>query len=160
MPAASLIATLNMLPHPEGGYYVETFRHPQTLTLPDERVRNLGTTIYFLLQNDDRSHFHRLSSDETWFFHAGETIELLMLVKGKLETYKIGSLVTEGEFPQFLVPANTWFAAHIPGKKGYALVSCTVTPGFDFEDFELASAKILESEGFDLAEIPAGFMLP
>jgi predicted cupin superfamily sugar epimerase len=157
--AASIIEVLNMLPHPEGGFYAETFRHAKSITLPDGRLRSLGTTIYFLLQNKDKSHFHRLRSDETWFFHAGETIELLMLTNGKVEKYKIGAVVTEGEYPQLLIPAHTWFAAHLPTGEGYALVSCTVTPGFDFEDFELATAETLQEEGFDLNEIPGEFLI-
>ncbi len=159
MNAMNIIERLNMQPHPEGGYYAETFRHPLTVVLSNGRLRNLGTTIYFLLQNHDRSHFHRLGSDETWFFHGGETIELLMLKDGELKKYNISSRVAEGDYPQLLVPSDTWFAAHIPSGKGYALVSCTVTPGFDFEDFELATKDQLEKEGYDVNKIPKDFLI-
>jgi predicted cupin superfamily sugar epimerase len=159
MEASQIIEALNMKPHPEGGYYAETYRHPQTVDLINGRVRNLSTTIYFLLTGSNKSHFHRLSSDETWFFHHGENIELIMLQDGKSISYTIGNNLTVGALPQLLIPANTWFAAHLPSKNGYALVSCTVSPGFDFEDFELASLHILKEEGFIPENIPTEFVI-
>jgi uncharacterized protein len=152
MELKKLLDRLQMKPHPEGGYYAETFRHPEIIALADGRRRNLSTTIYFLLTGNDKSHFHRLGSDETWFFHAGETIELLTLENSDSKSFFIGNDILASEVPQLLIPANTWFAAHLPSKKGYALVSCTVCPGFDFNDFELASGEQLKKEGWVLDE--------
>jgi predicted cupin superfamily sugar epimerase len=152
MDVQQIIKTLNMKPHPEGGFYAETFRHIEMIVLPDGRKRNLSTTIYFLLTDRDKSHFHRLGSDETWFFHCGETIELITLEKDGTKSYVLGGEVTAGQLPQLRIPANTWFAAHLPAQKGYALVSCTVCPGFDFEDFELARGEQLTKEGWKIDE--------
>lgn len=154
-----LIEVLNMKPHPEGGFFAETYRHPNTLLLPDGRKRNLFTSIYFLLTGKDISHFHRLTSDETWFFHFGENIELVTLENGKHTSQRIGNDITLNALPQLLIPANTWFAAHIPSKQGYALVSCTVSPGFDFDDFELATEEKLITEGWELEDELKGFII-
>lgn len=154
-----IIDQLRLIKHPEGGYYAETFRHPQTISLEDGRVRNLGTTIYFLLQGKDRSHFHRLLSDETWFFHSGSPIELVMLANGAIETFTLGPTLSNSEFPQLLIPANTWFAARVKGETGYGLVSCTVTPGFDFDDFELATAEKLRADGYKLDDALLAFLI-
>jgi predicted cupin superfamily sugar epimerase len=159
MESMQIVEALKMQPHPEGGYYAETYRHAQTIDLGDGRIRNLTTTIYFLLTGQTRSHFHRLSSDETWFYHYGEIIELFMINQGKTVSYLLGNNLTEGSLPQLLIPANTWFAAHIPSGKNFGLVSCTVSPGFDFEDFELATIKKLEEEGIDTSQIPMEFIL-
>ena len=157
--ALQVIEALHMKPHPEGGYYAETYRHGRTIELEDGSKRNLSTTIYFLLSGNDKSHFHRLSSDETWFFHFGEPIELIMLKDGKKISCTIGHNITDGALPQLLIPANTWFAAHIPSRKNFSLVSCTVSPGFDFADFELASIQILQEEGFVAEKIPMEFII-
>jgi predicted cupin superfamily sugar epimerase len=159
MEAMQIVKALKMQPHPEGGYYAETYRHAQTIDLGDGRNRNLTTTIYFLLTGETRSHFHRLSSDETWFYHYGEPIELFMINQGKTLSFLLGNNPTEGSLPQLLIPANTWFAAHIPSRKNFGLVSCTVSPGFDFADFELATLKKIEEEDIDTSQIPMEFIL-
>ncbi|MCU0388580.1 MAG: cupin domain-containing protein [Chitinophagaceae bacterium] len=159
MVAQDFIEALNMKPHPEGGFYAETYRHPEMVVLDNGRKRNLSTTIFFLLKGTDRSHFHRLSSDEIWFFHAGETIELIMLQNGKSVSYIIGNNITDGALPQLLIPANTWFAAHLPSRKNFALVSCTVTPGFDFADFELATLNQLLEEGYLITDEMKNFII-
>lgn len=152
MTARNIIESLAMLPHPEGGYYKETYRHPQVITLENGKKRNLTTTIYYLLEGGDRSHFHRLCSDETWFFHSGQCIELIMLQDGKMITQLVGNRISEGETPQLLIPANTWFGAQLLQDEGYGLVSCTVSPGFDLADFELATEKQLLSEGYAVTD--------
>ncbi len=146
MTAKRLIQTLQLQPHPEGGFYRETYRTEEKITTVDGKVRNIGTAIYFLLEDEDKSHFHRILSDELWFFHQGEPMEIMMIQDGKLHTSLLGNNIEQGEVPQLIIPANIWFAARVKDSKGYALVSCTVSPGFDFADFELANKKDLISE--------------
>ncbi len=142
MNAQFLIKTLQLLPHPEGGYYKETYRSDRRISV-DGRERNVCTAIFFLLENHQKSHFHRIQSDELWFFHQGEPLEMVMLQDQKAHTVLLGNNLEEGESPQIVIPANTWFAAKIKRSTGYALVSCSVAPGFDFSDFELADEKEL-----------------
>jgi predicted cupin superfamily sugar epimerase len=146
MDAGNLIQKLQLQPHPEGGFYQETYRSEAIMTTTEGLVRNVSTAIYFLLENEEKSHFHRIKSDEAWFFHQGESIEIVILDDGKLQTIVLGNNLEKGEVPQAIVPANVWFASRIKHGIGYALVSCTVAPGFDFADFELARRNDLITE--------------
>jgi len=146
MDAKKLIKKLQLLPHPEGGFYKETYRSEEKINTAEGQERNVCTAIYFLLENEDKSHFHRIKSDETWFFHQGESIEIVILHDGKLQTIDLGNDIEKGEVPHTIVPANVWFASKIKHVRGYALVSCTVAPGFDFVDFELANRNDLLKE--------------
>jgi predicted cupin superfamily sugar epimerase len=146
MNTHEIIETLDMRPHPEGGFYKETYRSNQTCISANNAQRNVGTAIYYLLQDDDKSHFHRLSSDELWFFHLGQPLEIVCIVNGKIETLLLSNHFENGDRPQCLIPANTWFAARVMDSKGYGLVSCTVSPGFDFADFEMADRSLLIAE--------------
>jgi len=146
MDVKKLIQKLQMQPHPEGGFYKETYRSEQKMTTSEGLIRNVCTAIYFLLENKDKSHFHRIKSDEAWFFHQGEAIEIFVLHDGKLQTIDLGNNIENGEVPQTVVPANAWFASKIKQESGYSLVSCTVAPGFDFADFELANCNELIKE--------------
>lgn len=146
MNASYLIQKLQLQAHPEGGFYKETFRSEESIATNDDRVRNVYTSIYFLLENDEKSHFHRIKSDETWFFHQGEPMEIVVLQDGELQKLSLGNNIEMGEVPQLTILANTWFASKIKSNRGYSLVSCVVGPGFDFEDFELASKKQLMEE--------------
>lgn len=139
MTSTDLIQHLHLLPHPEGGYYRETYRSAEQTLNIEGNTRNTSTAIYYLLENEDKSHFHRIKSDELWFFHQGRPLEILVLQGSELSTIVLGNDVGSGEVPQAMIPANAWFAARVQGRSGYALVSCTVAPGFDFADFELAS---------------------
>lgn len=152
MTAAQIIEKLQLLPHPEGGYYKETYRSALTMEAHGGTERNVSTTIYYLLENDNKSHFHRIKSDEFWFFHQGNPIELLVIDKGKIERIVIGNNIDKGELPQAMVPAGKWFAAHIQNETGFALTSCTVAPGFDFVDFELATKEELLRENPELID--------
>jgi predicted cupin superfamily sugar epimerase len=144
-----LIDTLNLAPHPEGGFYRETYRSEKTFSdsvLGDtyEGYRNLGTGIYFLLTGDAFSAFHRIKQDELWFFHLGAPIELHMISpEGKHSKHMIGIDIENGESPQLIVPGGYWFAAKVSKHQDYSLVSCTVSPGFDFRDFEMPMRKEL-----------------
>lgn len=130
--ARALIDALALSPHPEGGWYRETFRAPAA-----PGGRSAGTAILFLLEAHQRSHWHRVDADEIWFWHAGAPLGLSIAAEGgPAETSILGPGVLAGHSPQLRVPAHHWQAAAPQG--GWALVSCTVTPGFDFAGFALA----------------------
>jgi hypothetical protein len=143
MSANNIIQQLKLQPHPEGGYYAETYRSTQIVANNKAENRSISTAIYYMLEDKDKSHFHRIHSDELWFFHQGEPLEMLLLHNKMATTITIGNNIEKGEIPQVIVPANTWFAAKIKNEIGYSLVSCTVAPGFDFLDFELAKREDL-----------------
>jgi predicted cupin superfamily sugar epimerase len=122
-----LITTLDLQPHPEGGWYRETMRLPA----PDGG-RDRATAILFLLETGQRSHWHRVDADELWLWHAGGQLALMI---GQ-EEHRLGGDPLAGQAPQILVPKGEWQAAQ--ARDGWALVSCVVTPAFDFAGFELA----------------------
>ncbi len=125
---------LGMLPHPEGGHYVETWRADAS---PDERPA--GTAIYFLLQAGERSGWHRVDAAEAWHFYAGAPLELSIASddgRGAATHHRLGDDLVGGERPQVVVPVGAWQAARTLGD--WTLVGCTVAPGFRFEGFELA----------------------
>lgn len=132
--AKAIIARLGLAPHPEGGWYRETWRGPDRAG-PDGQPRPSGTAILFLLQADERSHWHRVDADEIWLWHAGAPLLLSMGLQAAAQT-RLGPDVLEGEAPQAVVPAGWWQAAQTLG--AFTLVSCTVSPGFRFEGFDLA----------------------
>lgn len=139
MPGRSeeLIELLNLEPHPEGGYFKEVFRSPNNVQPQDDRpLRSALTVIYFLLQEGDTSKWHRVRSDEAWHFLEGDPLQLYMM-DDKMEAIAQKTLYTPTKDHNAVevVPANTWQAAECTGN--YALVSCSVGPGFDFEDFEM-----------------------
>ena len=146
MNTKDLIDRLALLPHPEGGYYKETYRASETVITENGDKRNISTAIYFMLENNDKSHFHRIKSDELWFFHQGEILEIIYIQEGQLHAVLLGNDFDKGAFPQAIIPADTWFASRVKNQKGYSLVSCTVAPGFDFADFELAKREELTAE--------------
>src|SRR6478609_7366851 len=145
MNAKLWIEKLNLLPHPEGGYYKETYRCADTLSTAAGQ-RNISTAIYFLLEDKQKSHFHRIQSDELWFFHSGDTLEILVLDESGLRSILLGNNPDKGETLQAVIPAGKWFGSRVKDQKGFALVSCTVAPGFDFNDFELAKAESLSQQ--------------
>jgi hypothetical protein len=157
MNSKNLIAKLDLLPHPEGGWYRETWRSEETLTNKKGQIRNVCTAIYFLLEKDQISHFHRIQSDELWFFHQGQPLEIVIIVNGRIHIVTLGDDIEKGELPQYRIPANTWFAAKLKESTGYSLVSCTVAPGFDFSDFELATREALVKEFPHIEETIAAF---
>lgn len=148
--AAYWIKKLELEKHPEGGWFREIYLSddivPQTgLPSSFRGERSFATSIYYLLEGTDFSAFHRLKSDEIWHYYAGTSaIEILSLEKGKLKKYLVGNDPEKGETFQVIVPKNTWFAAHLANSEGYALAGCTVSPGFHFEDFELADSRLLK----------------
>lgn len=137
-----LVEILQMNPHPEGGFYAETYRSEQEMETKSGK-RNLVTSIYFLLRADDVSHFHRIKSDELWFWHEGSPLSVHLLGKNGHQILKLGPVDQSGTSPQHLVKANTIFGSTVDFPDSYALVSCVVAPGFDFRDFELFQAEDL-----------------
>jgi predicted cupin superfamily sugar epimerase/GNAT superfamily N-acetyltransferase len=130
-----LADTLGLEPHPEGGWYRQTWVSPVSVTLPDGRVRPTATLIYFLLPAGESSAWHRVSSDELWLAHAG-SVTLELGGDGAAPDEPSSSVTVDPGHPQALVPAGVWQRT-VPGDTD-ALVSCLVSPGFDFADFELA----------------------
>lgn len=158
MTASDYIASLTMQPHPEGGYYRQTYEAAETIpytALPDRfgGPRPYSTAIYFLLENHHRSALHRIQSDEVWHFYAGRPLNVYVIepVSGTLSTIRLGNDPGQGEVFQAVVQAGCWFGAKPVGDvslPAFSLVGCTVAPAFDFAEFELAE------KGSMLAQFP------
>jgi uncharacterized protein len=147
--AAYWIAQLGLQPHPEGGYFRETYRSPLTIPAPDGYAgsRSASTAIYFLVTAAEPSHLHRLATDEIWHHYAGDSLELVIIhSNGNLETKILGKDIANGCALQVVVPAGTWFGGRIVAGGRYVLCGCTMAPGFDFEDFELGERHELLSQ--------------
>ncbi|HEY3265457.1 MAG TPA: cupin domain-containing protein [Armatimonadota bacterium] len=153
------IERLNLERHPEGGYFRETYRAAETISeeaLPERYAgpRSFSTLIYFLLAGDDFSAFHRLKSDEMWHFHAGVGLTVSLIhTDGRVEAIRMGPDPDDGQTFQAVIPAGCWFGAALDEPDAYALVGCTVAPGFDFADFELAEPDRLLKEFPDSEEL-------
>jgi predicted cupin superfamily sugar epimerase len=133
LSAAEIITRLELRPHPEGGYYRETFRDSRV----DANGRAFSTAIYFLLARGERSHWHRVDAVETWHYYAGAALTLHIANEGcRGHTVRLGPDLLAGERPQAIVPAHAWQTAETTGD--WTLVGCTVAPGFEFAGFELA----------------------
>lgn len=145
--AQSIIETLGLKPHPEGGWYRETWRAQAA-----EGERAAGTAIHFLLEAGQRSHWHRVDADELWMWHAGAPLALQVGGRdGPARTVILGGDVLNGEAPQVRVPAHAWQAASAGA--GWALVSCVVVPGFEFAGFELAAPEWTPGAADDQASV-------
>ncbi len=129
--AAEIIRRLALKPHPEGGHYRETFRDSHTIN-----GRAASTSIYFLLQRGERSHWHRVDAVETWHYYAGAPLRLSVVNGASEEIFRLGPDIVADETPQVTVPARAWQAAETTGD--WTLTGCTVAPGFEFDGFELA----------------------
>ena len=143
MSAQAIIDKLKLIPHPEGGLYNETYRSDYTIVNDRQENRHVCTAIYYLLKDKGKSLFHRIRSDELWLFHLGQALEIILIQNKQLTTVILGNDIEKGELPQVRIPANTWFAARVKNQEGFSLVSCTVSPGFDFADFSLANREDL-----------------
>lgn len=145
------IKKLKLVPHPEGGWFIESYRSGESIAghaLPGRfsGPRSFSTAIYFLLKSNEFSAFHKIKQDETWHFYDGSPV-LLHLIDDQSQYFsiKIGNDPTQGILPQFTVPAGWLFAAEVSDKNNFSLVGCTVAPGFDFADFEMpSSAELLQ----------------
>ncbi|MGI9530949.1 cupin domain-containing protein [Lutimonas sp.] len=140
----AIIKQLELLPHPEGGFYKESHRSDLTIAkecLPEgySGMRNVSTAIYFLLTSDNFSAFHKIHQDEVWHFYKGSPISLHVITKnGVYENHIIGPELELGQVPQHVVQGGDWFASEVSTEDSYSLAGCTVSPGFDFADFEMA----------------------
>jgi predicted cupin superfamily sugar epimerase len=156
----ALVERLRLEPHPEGGFFRETYRSSENVpgaSLPARfgGERSLSTAIYFLLGPGDFSAFHRILSDETWHYYTGTSpliVHMLDTTSG-YRCIRLGNRPETGEVFQDTVPAGVWFASEPEDPAGYALVGCTVSPGFDFRDFEMANAGGLSASFPDHAEL-------
>lgn len=142
--AAALVARLGLVPHPEGGWYRETWRDGRAVTAAGfDGPRSASTAIYYLLEAGQFSALHRIASDEVWHHYAGDDLEVLCIDgAGVAKTLRLGPLTGEG-MPQAVVPAGWWFGSRLAPGGRWALVGCTVAPGFDFRDFEMADRAAL-----------------
>jgi uncharacterized protein len=144
-----LIDYLHLMPHPEGGYFREAYRATGSIprkVLPTGFTgdRNFSTAIYFLLEKGDFSAFHRIRSDECWHFYEGGTLLIHVIAEnGRYQCIRLGRNLQEGDVFQVVVPAGAWFASEPAEGSAFSLVGCTVAPGFDFEDFEMAKGQSL-----------------
>lgn len=137
MDAADLIRQLDLQPHPEGGWFRETYRSDQTVRTPAGE-RSAGTAILYLLAGGEFSAFHRVRSDEVFHFYRGDPATLVQLDDNGCRSVTLGPAAAAGQHTQALVPGGAWQAVFLPEGSRWALMGCTVAPGFDFADFELA----------------------
>lgn len=157
--AKELVENLSMMPHPEGGYFAEIYRSEELIArncLPDRYngIRCYSTSIFFLLESNECSKLHRLKSDEIWHFYEGDPLTLVTLSPDrKIHRNILGSDIANGEKIQHLVSRNSWMGAYSDNKDGYTLVGCTVAPGFEFDDFELADKEFLKTLFPDSVEL-------
>ncbi len=143
----SWISQFAMQPHPEGGYFAEVYRSrtslPQSALVDHCGSRPCLTSIYFLLLPGQISRFHRLRSDEIWYYHAGGSLTIHCIdEEGACRKLLLGPDFSRGQSFQAIVPAGTWFGATLNGDEA-SLVGCAVAPGFDFADFELAERRAM-----------------
>lgn len=140
------IKKLNLKPHPEGGYYRETYKSDVFLTKKNSQKHH-ASLIYFLLKNNDISAFHKLTSDEIWLYHSGCSATIFMInLKGQLSIKKIGGDLENDENLLVTIPKNTWFAAKLNNKQDFCLMSCMVSPAFEWTGFELGKIEKLVAE--------------
>ncbi|TWC63180.1 cupin domain-containing protein [Herbaspirillum sp. SJZ099] len=149
MPKTSseeLISRLALQPHPEGGHFRETYRSQERVKRSHgDSTRSAATAIYYLLRGKERSTWHRIKSDEMWHFYDGAPLHVYVLLpEGRLTVFRLGNpLEHDGADFQALVPAGAWFAAECAVADDYSLVGCTVAPGFEFDEFEIAQPDLL-----------------
>jgi len=156
IPSEILIKKLGLKKHPEGGFFKETYRSSEAISqqaLPSryKGARCFSTAIYFLLPQDSISRLHRIASDEVWHFYLGGPLELLQISPdGRMEKVILGQDISAGQRLQHVVPAGCWFGARPAIDSAYSFVGCTVAPGFDYSDFELANPEDLSRKYPDL----------
>ena len=150
--AESIIKQLELISHPEGGYYKENYRSKgqiatSSLWKDAKESRNYSTGIYFLLKENQFSAFHRIKQDEMWHHYLGDALLLHVIDEnGNYRKIKIGKDIQNNETLQYVVPANCWFASEVITKNSFVLCGCTVSPGFDFRDFEMPNRDFLISQ--------------
>lgn len=149
LTSEELISNLQLVRHPEGGWFRESYRSGDSVSggaLPERFVgsRAFSTAIYFLLEAGDISALHRIKSDEIWHFYAGSPLVIHAIhPDGRYQPQRLGGNAAAGELYQTVVPHGCWFGAESEGP--FTLVGCTVSPGFDFADFEMADRQVLSA---------------
>jgi predicted cupin superfamily sugar epimerase len=143
--AQELIERLGLMPHPERGYYAETYRAALAVdAAPHGGPRAASTAIYFLVTGaQPTTYLHRLKSDEVFHLYEGGPLDVLLLGAARGDVHRLGLDIAAGERPQLVIPAGTWFAVELDARASHCLFGCTVAPGFDFADFELAEGPEL-----------------
>jgi predicted cupin superfamily sugar epimerase len=140
----SLVDKLQLQPHVEGGFYRETYRSKETINNSNDDERHLSTLIYFLLPSGRYSKFHKIASDEIWLYQQGDPVAIhILLEDGTHKVELLGHDIANGQQLQVIIPAGTLFGAEVIGDNTYALSACMVSPGFDFEDFQLMEKDVL-----------------
>ncbi len=152
-----LIGELKLKPHPEGGFFKETYRSEGVFTNSGTDFpsgRSYSTGIYYLLNGNDRSAFHRIKSDELWHFYEGSSATIHIIHPDSLyEALYLGPDVVKGQQFQHVVPGGSWFGVSVDDTESYMLAGCTVAPGFDFNDFEMADPYKLKKAFPEQSEI-------
>ncbi|MBF6616025.1 MAG: cupin domain-containing protein [Candidimonas sp.] len=144
-----LIRQFDLIPHPEGGHYVETYRSAESIIRgPSNTPRSASTAIYYLLSAGAYSAWHRIASDEMWHFYCGHPLLVHVIgADGALTTHRLGNpLLSDDAQFQVLVPAHAWFSAELVDPQHYAFVGCTVAPGFEFAEFELGVEDAMHAQ--------------
>ena len=143
--SAYWISKLNLQKHPEGGYFFESYKSVELVNLPKYHgSRHISTAIYYLLEGDEFSAFHVMKSDELWHFYAGSSLTLFIIEpNGRLNEVILGENIDNGHTFQAAITAGCWFAAAVDDYNSYSLVGCTVSPGFDYQDWKIGDMKIL-----------------
>lgn len=139
MEIAEIVSKFNMQPHPEGGFFVETYRSETELSVGN----SIATVIYFLLPSGQKSTWHRIKNDEFWFYHSGSPIVVHSIENNSYKAIVVGNNMAKGQIPQYMVPGGAIFGASVLEENSYSLVSCVVVPGFKFEEFELFTKEQL-----------------
>jgi len=150
MTAKKIIKDFKLEKHPEGGYYRRVWCSEVKSDFSKNNsteILNNASHIYYLLEKNDFSAFHRINNEELWHHYSGSTIRIFILNSdGKLETQLLGKSIENGEQPTVVIPKNQWFAAEVVDKSDFGFVGCTVVPAFSFSGFELADTKKLIAE--------------
>ena len=163
--AKEIADALGLEPHPEGGFYRETYRSDEVLAADlDERYgggeRHCGTAIYYMVTPDSMSALHRVKTDEVFHFYLGDPVEQALISPGgKVEVARLGSDILAGELPQRVVRRGWWQGARLADGGRFALLGATVSPGFDFTDFEMGDRDVLLAELPHAAEVVKRFTL-
>lgn len=144
MTKEEIIKYLNLSPHPEGGWYRQVYHSKTTIPSSLDQQRYFYTSIYFLLDYSSPSHFHRLKHDEIWYYHGGTPIDIHIISStGTYSKIVLGNDLSQGEHLQYMVPAGSIFGSEVNTHDNYSLVSCAVSPGFDYQDFEIFTQQQL-----------------
>ncbi len=150
MKPETIIESLDLEEHPEGGYYKETYRSENSFPtgVDDSEFpggRSYSTSIYYLLKSGQTSAFHRIKSDELWHFHLGSSLTIHIIHPDTLyEALYLGPAVDTDQHFQHVVPAGSWFGVSVDKPNNFTLAGCTVSPGFDFRDFEMGDPYMLK----------------